>query len=175
VPFLYHQVKKPVREDRLFALNRLKIRQPDLYELEMKKYANRKWLSSRSIPLLKCNWHDAIQLTPVLPKTISDALGRLGTAFSGEWLEIPSKMIDPDKTVIFLYSHDVYTNAPFDEAEFIPFTVTDVARYGFLPPTTLEHYRECVLAGKAPRLYYRTAHVLTTQEIPVKGLGRVIV
>jgi hypothetical protein len=178
MPFLYHVKPAEMRGRVLYPLNRLRTRQPDLYERELAKYVGREALFEVRIPLLDVLWNDALHLSPIHPSKLAAAwraAGLWSEIWEREFFEIPLDRIDGNPCVWFASGalHGASSDAPIQLSE-RDFTWFRPAAYRELvdaPPRHQEHLRQRSKQGRRPRPFAYVPHVLVAGPIDVTGVS----
>ena len=161
MPFIYHQVPRSMKGGRLFPLNELRDVMPEIYETEIKKYAGREHLLDETVPILNCLWNDVLHFSLVHPVKIKETLLSLGNPFHYNFFEVPAEILDPSKTVIYLYLRD---DNQITSDQFIPFSPYGLEGLGALPQLTSDYYAQTVRSGKKLYAYHGIPHVLRSEE-----------
>ena len=155
--YIYHQVPKSMIGTVLYPLNELKIILPEIYEKEAGKYLGREQVMNQRVPILDCFWNDVLHFSPVHPailkQTLIDAGGDADLTISAYQINV--KLLDPDKTVIYLHSKKIQTLE-----EFIPFNTNILLTMADVPEFTKEYYRRSFEAGEKPLRFLRIPHIL---------------
>lgn len=155
--YLYHQLPEDMEGDILYPLNELKEVYPEIYEKQVKKYQDREHLLDEVIPILRCRWNDVLHFSPVHPKEIQKVFEKINHEFHGKFLEIDSKLLDLDKTVLYLY----FTDGPgLNPKEIIRFNPNELGKYSELRYETKKYYKEEYLTSERPLLFYKIPHIL---------------
>lgn len=156
-----------MRGSTLYPLNQLKDTYPDLYTKAVAKYDDRPEVLQSRIPSLDCCWNDVLHLTgtepAVLLKTLTDAGS--GAKHLNRWYKIPISKLDISLLIVCTYAVDV-KNAQ-EARRFTSFDESKMREYAILPPQTLEHYRESIIAGKRPLIFNRAPHILYKGPIDI--------
>ncbi len=170
---LYHIVPPRVEGEVLLPLNELKHKYPSLYDAHAAKYQGRWELMEQKIPRLNCKWNDVLQLSPVHPGQIRDALKEVGFG----WQTMLCFEIDPEQvgmtgqnTVIFKHLPRQYGDFSMSDDEFEPFTVEALPRYTQLPEVTKTHFADAKTTEQRPMLFLWVPHVLFHGRIAVNSL-----
>jgi hypothetical protein len=163
--YLYHKVPDNLVGHTLYPLNRLKGIHPEAYAAEVKKYEWRKHIMDRTIPILNCLWNDALHFSPVHPKEIKDALGKLGfDGFKFSFFELDAGTIDPRKAVIYKYTKQT---RELQEDDFEPYDPDRLNLYDRLPAATSDYFRRRISKGFKPLFFYGIPHILAMDNIDV--------
>lgn len=151
--------------DILYPLNELKEIYPKIYEKKVTKYQGREHLLDEVIPILNCKWNDVLHFSPVHPKEIQRVFKEINHEFHGKFLEIDPKLLNPDKTVLYLY----FTDGPgLNPKEIIRFNPNELDKYSELRYETKKYYREKYLTNERPLLFYKIPHILFKGSIDIK-------
>lgn len=146
-----------LRDGVLYTLSDLKIKHPDLYELQVAKYHERPHILEQRFPHLGCGWSDVVFLCPVHPEEVITVLvGDSGEEFPPlPFQVIPVADLDPARLGIWLFR-----NRTFDPAEVIPFDPALLKQVRDIPAATLTYLEE-QRAKKEPALcFVHIPHVL---------------
>lgn len=165
--YLYHQLPEDMKGDVLYPLNELKDIDPDLYKAKVTKYQGREHLLDEVIPILNCKWNDVLHFSPVHPKEIQKVFGEFNHEFHCKFLEIDPKLIDPEKTVTYLY----FTKGPgLNSKEVIRFNPNEIGKHSELRYETKKYYKEKYLTSKRPLLFYKIPHILFKGSIDINNV-----
>lgn len=159
--YLYHIQHNNMKGDILYPLNMLREVYPEVYEQQVKKYAGREQLLKHRIPILNCLWNDVLHFSAVNPVEIKKSLMEAGdkSEFKKSFYRFDPKLLEPENTVIFLYTH---TNVKdkLDEENFILYNPDKISEYSLMPQATKDYYKEMISEDKRPLLYHRIPHIL---------------
>jgi hypothetical protein len=168
VPFLYHAKPAGMRGEKLYPLNRLRTRQPDLYERELAKYVGREALFDVRIPLLDVLWNDALHLSPIHPSKLAAAwraAGLWSDIWEREFFEIPLERID-GRPCVWLAGGVLPP-----QGEFTWFRASAYRELTAAPLDYHEHLRERSRDARRPRPFAFVPHVLVAGPVDVSGVG----
>src|SRR3989344_4084115 len=168
--YLYHRVPKNLQGCFLYPLNELKEKYPVVYAYEVQKYAGRKQLLNRRIPLLNCLWNDVLHFSAAHPKEIKQALADAGdsSGFTTTYFQIDPKSIDCKNTVIYLYSLPL-REGKFDPDDFIAYDPEKLVKLSLMPQQTKEYYKEMINKDKKTLLYHKIPHILFRGSLDTSG------
>lgn len=160
---------KNMRGKILYPLNSMRVKYPDIFEQQMRKYAGREYLTRYRIPILNCLWNDVLFFSAVNPKEIIDALVAAGgTPFMKiNYYRIAPELIDPEKAAIYLYSYDDRVGGA-DKRNFIPYDPKQLEKISLMPKATIDYYTEMLGRGKCHLLaFYKIPHVLYKKPLDI--------
>lgn len=172
--YLYHKVKEDMQGDTLYPLNELKNIYPKIYKEESAKYKGREFTMEYRIPGLDCLWNDVLHFTAVSPADLKRALVEAGhpVNFSESYYQIDPKLLDPEKTIVYLY---LYTyedgKAKMVPENFAPYDPSEIDHYSVIPESTKAYYREMYNQKKLPLMYVRVPHILYKGSLNIKDLN----
>lgn len=167
--YIYHMVPSEMRGTILYPLNTLKEMYPNVYLEYIKKYERRERLLEATVPLLNCLWNDVLHCSALSPDVIIDEFKKLGKNFSLSYFEIPADMLEPEKTVVYLYNpREKGTPAP--ESDFVPYNPTEVEKYAYLPEATKEYFKNILEEGGRPLMFHLVPHILYKGSIETRNL-----
>ena len=128
---------------------------------------------SQKIPLLDCLWNDVLQLSPVHPGLIRDALKEVGfgwqTMLCFEF-DAEEVGINGSNTVIFKHLPREYGDFTLHADEFERFSQSALNRYSELPDATKAHFAEAKSQSVRPMVFLWVPHVLFQGQIAVNKL-----
>ena len=168
--FVYHAKRQGFVGERLYPLNALRDKLPEVYNNAVKKYQGREWLLDVVIPPLNALWNDVIHLSLMHPAVIYRALSDTGFSHhicSVEWIAVPIE--DVVRLPSTLYRNiriwqDTKVLLPDDFEAAVPERVTALSG---MPDINLAYYRECFGRGEKPLLWKRAPHVLVKGELDI--------
>ena len=167
--YLYHMVPEDMKGKILMPLNEIRNKYPKIYEEEIRKYKGREVLLSKNVPILNCLWNDVLFLTAVHPLKLKRALRESGSQIplkrKAEWFKIDPKLIDPQKTVV-----DLYTKREDNNEDYIPFRTMDLNLYDEIGPKTRQYFRKELSEGRRPLLFHLVPHILYKGHLKIKDL-----
>lgn len=169
MPYVYHMVPGDMKGTILYPLNQLKNNYPELYEQYTKKYEGRTKLLDRRIERLDCLWNDVIHFSALNPKFIFEEIRKLGRDFKYSYFEIPAELLEPEKTVVYVYSPREKGTPP-PESDYIAYEANDIEKYAYLPEATIKYYKETIEAGGNPMGFHLIPHILYKGMIDTSGL-----
>lgn len=169
--YLYHSVPKNLQGNILYPLNVLKAKHSDIYEQQVSKYIGREHITQQRIPTLDCLWNDVLHFSAVHPKEVKQALIDAGQNpdFTMSYYQIDSSMIEPKKTIVYLYNH-TDDKDKMNEKNFVPYNFDEIAQFSEMPQATKDYYRDMIDMGERPLLYHRIPHILYKGTIDVTNL-----
>lgn len=172
--YLYHMVPEGMKTDYegqhiLYPLNILKERFPELYQVNAAKYSGseyRKAIPGMLIPTLEAAaWGDVIQLSPIHPEDLKEALIEAGfEPREFKFYQIDPALLDPEKTTIFLYREDKEDEDP---ENFDTYSPEKIAEHAVVPERTKAHYREQRVRNQKPFLFVGVPHIFHKGPIDV--------
>ena len=182
--FLYHICPLDMRGEVLYPLNRLRDSAPDVYELQVAKYAGRERVLEFRIPLLEVLWNDVIHLSPIHPRRLAQAWTDAGLTSPSGWrrrfFRLPVERIAGLPAVWFASESMWVNNSPYEEVPLAPpaneFTWFDPHEYRELQATPVaypEYLRAQIELGRRPLLFPKIPHILVEGEIDTTGLDMV--
>jgi hypothetical protein len=170
---LYHIVPPRVEGPELMSLHELRGPYPALFEEYSKKYQGREELMAQMIPILNKSWNDVIQLSPVHPEEIRDAMLKIGFG----WRPMLFFEIDPvavgmnsQNTVVFKHLPKQRGDFSMRPEDFESFDSKNISSYSTLPEITKNHFAESKANNTAPMLFIWVPHVLYAGRISVAPL-----
>lgn len=161
-----------MRGETLYPLNELRLRYPDAYESERRKYVGREALLGMQIPLLALRWNDALHLAPIHPSRLAAAwrsAGLWSDVWDGEFFEIPLDRIAGYRCAWFAAGALAVEAA--QAADDVAWFRAD-AYHGLTEPPAAyhEHLRQRRLEGRRPRPFAHIPHVLVPGSIDVASV-----
>ncbi|MBI3494497.1 hypothetical protein HY004_00745 [Candidatus Saccharibacteria bacterium] len=164
--YLYHAVPNDLKDDKLYALNTLKEKHPDLYRIKNAKYEGREEVTQQSIPLLDCLWNDVIFLTAVHPQTLLDAYRKAGGSVdhSLRYFQIDVDSLQKDNLVVASYTGDGYKKT------YELYNTDNIKGYSTIPGATIDYFTKELTQGRQPLYYAYIPHVLYKGAIGTKNL-----
>lgn len=161
-----------MRGDILYPLNQLKGIYPDIYESASAKYMGRAHVMEQKIPAWNCLWNDALFFSVLDPAIIKKELQKLGFPFQKEiaYYEIDPKILEREKTMVYLYPSTKKKGEPARAEEFVPYDPNDLEKYAVLPEATIEHFKEAIRENKRPFLYVYIPHIVYKGTLDTRGL-----
>ena len=138
--YLYHIQHNNMKGDILYPLNKLRDVYPEVYELQVKKYAGREQLLKHRIPILNCLWNDVLHFSAVNPVEIKKSLMDAGdkSEFKKSFYRFDPKLLESENTVVYLYTH-TYVKDKLNEGNFIPYNPDEISKYSIMPQATNEY------------------------------------
>ena len=169
--YLYHWVPKDMKGDILYPLNVLKNEHPELYDIKASKYVGREKVMQQVIPALNCLWNDVLHFTAVHPSVVKEALINAGSKkdFDMSCYEIDPNLLDPEKTIVYLYEHDSVVDKMSIE-NFAKYDPNDIEKYSHLTQKTKDYYKEMFDQGKKPLVFHGVPHIFYKGNLNVKKL-----
>lgn len=166
-----------VRGDEIIPLCRMRTRYPDLYELNIRKYASRPAVVNQPVEPLNCTWSEVVFLSPVDPAVLF-AVPRPGQDPDRErrpprpWI-LDAGRLDPERTVIRLMRHgrDGHHAEPADEHDYLPFTTAGLRAVSRVTVAAIERL-ESLEPGDPWLPWVDVPHILHRGAIPVKWFQR---
>lgn len=175
---LYLLPRTEVRGDAILPLSQMRTRFPDLYELNIRKYAARPYLMDLPVEPLRCKWSDVVFLSPVHPASLFAALApRAARARSQAYAPQPWTLdagrLDPAHTVIRLMRHgkDGHYPDPVDEHDYLPFTTAGLRAVSRVTVAAIERL-DSLKPGDPVLPWVDVPHVLHRGSIPVSWFQR---
>ena len=182
--WLFHMCADDFRGDELLPLNLLATRFPDVYDVEMRKWAGRDSVLRFEVPHLGVTWADTVNLAALDPARLVEARRRLGLPVSNlllrSVLRIPVERIAGMPAVVYdTRSH--WRNSRPDAREvaelppssdFTPFDPTTYAELTEVPPLHLDYLVEQRDSGEPALGFVFVRHVLVAGAIDIHGLAR---
>ncbi len=171
--YLYHRKPKDLQGTTLYPLNALKDVFPDAYAFQAKKYAGREFIMQQRIPFLDCLWNDVLHFSAVHPQKILEALREAGDSLDGishKFFEIDPELLEPEKTIVFLYDGLDRINKMKKE-NFASYDPTEVSKYDILPDETRRYYADMISQNKRPLSFHGVPHILYKGNLDIKKLN----
>lgn len=174
--YLYHLVPKNLEGNILYPLNILKEKMPHIYESHFGKYVGREHITQRTIPRLNCLWNDVLHFSAVPPVEVKKALADAGydKEFTATYYEIDPKVLSPQDTIVYIYSHGGTTDEPREE-DFVPYNPERIGDISVLPQAAKDYYKQTVSSGKKPLFYHLVPHILYKGSLDVSNTPTVLV
>lgn len=173
--YLYHIVREDTKGNRLYPLNSLKKKHPDLYAKYIEKYKGREYVLKEKVLILNCLWNNTLHFSPVHPSQIKKALGDLGLNLKHRnYYQIDPFILDSKKTVIYL---NRYLGEDLEKIkkDYLPYNPKGVSKYAHLPEETKKYYRRCVQKKIKPLLFHKIPHILFKGSLPISDLSIITV
>jgi len=170
--YIYHAKKPDFVGDRLYPLNTLKGRLPEVYAGAVKKYEGREWLMDVKISTLNALWNDVIHFSLMHPSLIHETLSNIGFEhhkYSREWFEVPVEDILKLPAVIYKNTRKDRDSHEFIETDFVAVNELRVRELSGMPGRNLVYYKECFAGKTWPLLWGFAPHVLLKGELDVSG------
>ena len=170
--YLYHSKKPDFVGNRLYPLNAIKDRLPDVYSREVKKYCGREWLLNVTIPGLNALWNDVIHFSLMHPSLIYRSLSKTGFEhhkIAREWFEVPVEDILRQPAVIYRNTRKDRSSRIYPAAEFELVSEPRVLELSGMPERNLVYYADCFKEKTYPLLWAFAPHVLVKGELDVAG------
>ena len=173
--YLYHSVSKNLRGNILYPLNVLKEKYPDLYEMQVSKYAGREHVTRQQIPILNCLWNDVLHFSAVHPSEIKKALIEAGSKFdfNRSYYQINPELLSTKNTIVYLYAH-VNNEREMEKENFVSYNPNDIAKFSHMPQATKDYYKEIINKGERPLLYHRIPHILYKGSLDIIDMPIII-
>jgi hypothetical protein len=168
--FVYHAKWPDFVGDRLYPLNALKERLPDVYTRAIKKYEGREWLLTAVIPVLNVLWNDMIHFSLMHPSLIYKTMSDLGFDHHKkprEWFEVPLEDVMRLPSVLYINSRDDRSKQVFPGHDFEPVSEARVKALSGMPERNLAYYKECYAGKTWPLLWGYAPHVLVNSDMRV--------
>lgn len=173
---LYLLPRTAVRGDEIIPLCQMRTRYPDLYELNIRKYAARPATVDQWIEPLGCTWSEVVFLSPVHPAELF-AVPRAGREVRERkppkpWI-LDAGRLDPARTVIRLMRHgrDGHHAEPADEHDYLPFTTAGLRAVSRVTVAAIKRL-ETLEPGDPWLPWVDVPHILHRGAIPVKWFQR---
>jgi len=170
---LFHLRPANLVGDTLYPLNRLRELHPPVYAAHAAKYEGREAVMAVRIPLLDCLWNDVVQLCPVHPEQIRDAMKSAGFDwYPMRWMAIDpvANGFDASNTAIWTFPADYQQADPLRLEDLIPFSAAAIERMSHLPELAIAHYAESARSGARPLLFKNVPHVLHAGSIGLSAV-----
>jgi hypothetical protein len=173
---LYLLPRTTVRGSEIIPLSRMRTRYPDLYELNVRKYAARPEIMGERIEPLDCTWSDVVFLSPVHPESLFAALRKGRDDRERKPMRpliLDAGRLDPARTVIRLMRHgrDGHYADPADVHDYLPFTTAGLRAVNRVTIAAVERLES--LKPDDPRLpWVDVPHVLHRGSVPVDWFHR---
>jgi hypothetical protein len=168
--FVYHLVPARVEGEFLMPLSQLKSALPTLYQQHATKYEGREDLMAKQLPHINVSWNDVLQLSPVHPEQMRDAMIKTGFGWRPMlFFEFDSSQIGMNQlnTVIYRHLPKQKGDFAFRAEDFEAFSPESLHRHADLPEATRAHYQESLATKTAPLLFIWVPHVLFHGRISV--------
>lgn len=151
----------------LIPLNKMQTAMDDIREKHLEKYKGREAILERKIPLLDCLWNDVVQFLPLHPQKVFELqrdLGIIPEVLPYKFYEIPIKILDPTKTVVF------FKTAPGDEnTDYKWLKDIDFGSLQEIPKATLAYYKTLVGTGQLPFNYQFIPHIVYEGTVDISN------
>lgn len=164
--YLYHAVPSDLKNNKLYPLNTLKDKYPDLYSLKKAKYKGREEVTQQSIPLIDCLWNDVIFLTAVHPQIILDAYRRAGGKVDHplQYFQIDVDSLQKENIVVAKYLGQDY------EKTYELYNSDNAKEYSTIPDRTIDYFISEFAKGNLPLFYAYIPHILYKGVIDTTNL-----
>lgn len=166
--YLYHAIPEDFKGKYLYPLNELKSKYPKSYNQQAKKYSYRKYLMKYRLPILNCLWNDVIHLSPVHPRKVKKALKETGNTLGKiKYFKINPKILDPNKTIIWLYKSPGNKKDYMDTKNFVIFNPKLISKLNDIPNKTIKYYKQCAKENKKPLRFLFVPHIFYKDKIDI--------
>ena len=158
--------------ERLYPLNTLKDKLPDIYKSAVEKYKGREWLLDVSIPGLDVLWNDVIHFSLMHPELIYKTLTDVGFEshkYNLTWIEIPIEDVISMPSTLYLNTRPWQDTKVLLSSDFEDITPERVKELSGMPEANLEYYRNCLRNNEMPLLWKRAPHILVKGELNISG------
>lgn len=172
--YLYHRVPPDMQGTILHPLNSFKETNPELYLSKAKKYENRKFVMEQIIPTLDCLWNDVLQLSPIHPAEIKNALVEAGGS-PGEmkFYQIDPDLLDPKQTTICFYQRSKEDN--LHNKYYSEYDPKKLAEHSVLSQDTKDYFKRQFSNGEKPLMFGFVTHIFYKGSIDISGLPVIVV
>ena len=165
-----------VRGDAIIPLSQMRTRYPDLYELNIRKYAARPGIMDQSVEPLHCAWSEVVFLAHLHPAPLFAALHAARDGRQPRRPEpwtLDAGRLDPARTVIRLMRHgrDGHDADPADEHDYLPFTTASLRAVSRVTVAAIERLKS-LNPGDPVLPWVDVPHVLHRGSIPVEWFRR---
>lgn len=170
--YIYHAKRPDFVGDRLYPLNTLKGRLPEVYAGAVKKYEGREWLLDVKVPVLNALWNDVIHFSLMHPYLICETLSDIGFEhhkYSREWFEVPVADVLKFPSIIYKNTRKDRSSRIFPESDFEPVREERVLELSGMPERNLAYYGECFADKTIPLIWGFAPHVLIKGELDISG------
>ncbi|WP_236560916.1 group-specific protein [Pontibacillus sp. HMF3514] len=169
-------VPKNMFGDYLMPLNRLKVKDEELYKKYIKKYEDhpkRTKLHQRKIPKLDCLWNDVIHFLPLHPNHVYEALKtfEVNTRTDLLFYKVPIENLSNNQNVIYQTDKASYQGPDKD----IPnkhIHIIDTQQYEGLtsiPQDTMDYYKEEIRKGNKFGMFQFIPHLFSDGEVDISN------
>lgn len=175
---LYHLVPRPLIGSTLYPLCRLRDSQPELYAACLQKYAGREALLQQPIFYLDCSRHEVVNLSPVHPARIREALVEVGYAWRPRaWFELdPSALgFNEENSVIYFTGRRKKGDFKTTQTQFEPYSPDRLTQLTRLPQMTVNHYQSAQNDGQPILLFHGVPHILHRGSIDISMARQIMV
>jgi len=164
--YLYHAVPSDLKDDKLYPLNILKKKHPDLYAIKNAKYEGREEVAQQSIPLLDCLWKDVIFLTAVHPQILLDTYRKAGGKMPHplQYFQIDVDSLQQENIAVARYLDDD------SKKTYELYDAENIKEYSTIPNRTIDYFVDQLNQGHLPLYYAYIPHVLYKGVIDTKDL-----
>ena len=150
-----------MKGNTLYPLNTLKNKFPDIYKKQNEKYSGREIVKGRKIPFLNCLWNDVLHFTAVHPSKFKKEQKKAGLPSRKlEWYKVDARLLDHDKTLVYLYKYKKDKSRYMDKDNFTKFNSNKVNNFKKIPKRTSQYYRVEIRKGNRPLLFHFVPHIL---------------
>lgn len=156
--------------NKLYPLNSLKNRLPEVYAKEVKKYEGREWLLNVTIPGLNALWNDVLHFSLMHPALIYRTLSRIGFEhhkIRREWFVVPLRDVVGAHAALYKNTRKDRSSREYPESEFEPVSAVRVRELSSMPERNLVYYNECFAQKTYPLLWGFAPHVLLRGELDI--------
>lgn len=154
--YLYHHVPDDQIGDKIFPLNQLKEKFPDIYKQHYAKYDN---IKEKDVEIPGFGfWNDCVNLMPVNPGLVKAELEKFGHDTDWPWrfYQIDTKNLDNSKLIIMI----VVDKDGTVKREFIKFSEDASNKYCHMGEVTRARYQEAKDKNEQPNTFAGVPHVL---------------
>lgn len=167
---VYHAKRDGFAGNRLYPLNALKERMPEIYSTAVRKYEGREWLLNLTVPGLNALWNDVIHFSLMHPRLIHKTLSQVGFGHhncSLTWFEIPLADVLRLPATLYLNTRLLQDTRTLETSDFEVPRPERVRELSGMPDINLKYYRECFAKKEMPLLWKRAPHLLAKGDLDI--------
>lgn len=162
LPYLWHYVPDNMKGNYLWPLAELATRMPQVAALQAKKYDDRQYMQKMHIPLLDCEWKQAIFLSATHPKDVYEGFRQAGLS------RRPKKAFQIPVEALAGYEVAwVDLTVPNEQPGALRLSESAVSKFDLstyrsrpLSPASLEYFKAEADKGKIPLELLKEPHVV---------------
>ena len=159
LPYLWHNVPAKMSGKFLWPLKALGEVEPEVAAIAQAKYKGREHIANLHIPVLDCQWNEAIFLSPIHPQLVNNAIHEAGhQVYARPVYQLLLETLREHEAVWFDPKKSGKNGELLPES-ITPFDWNSYVSEG-LSDRAMPYYRQCAAAGHQPLFLGRELHVL---------------